>query len=168
VSDTTNGLSAQGSGFGHRAIANLHLQSNTAGTSVVIELLVERSGGRGFMLFDVGGYYNIQMRKWLDGIQWTLHQERTGTRDESTNPLVLAEPKPAARIFNGCLLLIVGFFALYFLGTFISALIGLLTGHLYLWGRGGMLAVHGIPARIVSGLILMGGAFVAWRVKRKS
>ena len=134
---------------------------------MAVELLVERAGWRGFMLFDVGGYYNIQIRKWLDGIQWSLHQKLTGSHDESTNPLVVAQNKPAACLFNGCLVFIVVMFALYILVTFICAVVGLLTGHLYLWGRGGTLVVHGILARIVSALILMFGAFVAWRIKRK-
>ena len=134
---------------------------------MAVELLVERAGGRGFMLFDVGGYYNIQIRKWLDGIQWSIHQELAGTHDESTNPLVLAEKKPAARIFNGCLLLIAVVFALYFLVTFISAVVGLLTGHLLLVGRSGSSVIHGIWARIVSALILLFGAFIVWRIKRK-
>jgi hypothetical protein len=59
-------------------------------------------------------------------------------------------------------------FALYFLITFICAVVGLLTGTLYLWGRGGTLVVHGIPARIVSALILIFGAFMVWRIKRKA
>ena len=130
-----------------------------------MELLVERAGWRGFMLFDVGGYYNIQIRKWLDGIQWSLHQKLTGTHDESTNPLVLARNKPSAYIFNACLVLIVVTFALYFLITFICAVVGLLTGNLYLWGRGGTLVVHGIAARIVSALILIFGAFIVWRMQ---
>ena len=117
------------------------------------------------MLFDVGGYYNIQIRKWLDGIQWSIHQKLTGTRDESQNPLVLAEKKPAALIFNGCLIFIVVMFGLYFLVTFISAVVGVITGNLYLWGRGGTLVLHGVLARIVSVLILLFGAFLVWRVK---
>ena len=173
VTDTPDGFTAQGYSFSHRAIANLRIQSaaggasTESGTRVAVELLVERAGWRGFMLFDVGGYYNIQIRKWLDGIQWSLHQQLTGTHDESANPLVRAENKPAAYIFNGCLAFIVVMFALYFLITFICAAVGLLTGTLYLWGRGGTLAVHGIPARIVSALILIFGAFVVWRIKRK-
>jgi hypothetical protein len=172
VTDTPDGFTAQGSSFSHGAIANLRIQtaaggaSSESGTRVAVELLVERAGWRGFMLFDVGGYYNIQIRKWLDGIQWSLHQRLTGTHDESTNPLVLAQNKPAACIFNGCLVFIVVTFALYFLVTFICAVVGLLTGHLYSLGRGGTLAIHGIWARIVSALILMFGAFVAWRIKR--
>ena len=116
------------------------------------------------MLFDVGGYYNIQIRKWLDGIQWSLHQKLTGSHDEPTNPLVLAKNKPSAYIFNGCLVFICLMFALYFLGTFISAVVGLLTGNLFLMGRGA-LTIHGIWARILSALILVFGAFLAWRMK---
>ena len=173
ISNTTEGFTAEGYSFSHRASANLRIQtaagpaSSESGTKVAIELLVERSGWRGFMLFDVGGYYNIQIRKWLDGIQWSIHQKLTGTRDESTNPLVLAQNKPAAYIFNGCLVFIVVMFALYFLVTFICAVVGLITGNLYLLGRGGTLAIHGTWGRIVSALILMFGAFVVWRIKRR-
>jgi hypothetical protein len=164
VTDTPNGFTAQGYSFAHQANANLQIQSAAGGTKVAVELLVERASMRGFMLFDVGGYYNIQIRKWLDGIQWALHQELTGTRDESTNPLVLAENKPAAYIFNGCLVFIVVTFALYVLVNFISAVVGLLTGHLFLLGKGSF-TIHGIWARIASALILLFGAFVAWRIK---
>ncbi len=174
VTNTPDGFTAQGYSFSHRAIANLQIQSaaggasSESGTRVAIELLVERAGWRGFMLFDVGGYYNIQIRKWLDGVQWSLHQKLTGSHDEFTNPLVLADNKAAACIFNGCLVFIVSMFALYFLITFICAVVGLITGNLYLWGRGGTLAIHGIWARILSALILMFGAFLGWRIKRKS
>jgi len=170
VTDMPDGFTAQGYSFSHRAIANLQIESaaggalSESGTRVSLELLVERAGWRGFMLFDVGGYYNIQIRKWLDGIQWSLHQKLTGTHDESTNPLVLAENKPAAYIFNGCLVFIVVTFALYLLVTFISAVVGLLTGNLFLLGRGS-LTIHGIWARILSALILLFGAFLAWRFK---
>jgi hypothetical protein len=166
VTNTPDGFTAQGYSFSHRAIANLQIQSAGDSTKVALELLVERAGGRGFMLFDAGGYYNIQIRKWLDGVQWSLQQKLTGSRDESTNPLVLAENKPAAYIFNGCLVFICVMFALYFLVTFIGAVVGLLTGHLFLLGRGSLI-IHGIWARIISALILMFGAFLGWRIKRK-
>jgi len=168
ITNTPDGFTAQGYSFSHQAIANLHIQSAADGTNVAVELLVERAGWRGFMLFDVGGYYNIQIRKWLDGVQWSLHQKLTGSDDQSTNPLVLAANKPAAYIFNGCLVFICVMFALYFLVTFICAVVGLITGNLYLVGRGGTLAIHGIWARILSASILMFGAFLGWRVKRKA
>jgi hypothetical protein len=165
VTNTPDGFTAEGYSFTHRAIAKLHIQSASEGTKVAVELLVERAGWRGYMLFDVGGYYNIQIRKWLDGVQWSLHQKLTGSQDESTNPLVLAQKKPPAYIFNGCLVFIVLTFALYFLVTFIEAVVGLLTGHLFLLGRGSV-TIHGTWARILSALILMFGAFLGWRLKR--
>jgi hypothetical protein len=168
ITDTADGFTAEGYSFSHRAIANLHFQSVAEGTKVAIELRVERAGWRGYMLFDVGGYYSIQIRKWLDGIQWSLHQKLTGTHDESTNPLVLAENKPAAYIFNGCLMFIVVMFGLYLLVTFVGAVVGVITGNLYLWGRGGTLVVHGILARIISALILLFGLFIAWRMRSKT
>lgn len=167
ITETPDGFTAEGYSFSHKAIAHLQFQSVGDGTRVAVELLVERAGWRGYMLFDVGGYYNIQIRKWLDGVQWSIDQKLTGTHDESTNPLVLAEKKPAAYIFNGCLVFIVVMFALYFLVTFICAVVGLISGTLYLWGRGGTLVIHGTLARIVSALILLCFAFVVWRVKRK-
>lgn len=165
ISDTSDGFTAAGYSFSHRAIAQLHFQTVAEGTKVVLELRVERAGWRGYMLFDVGGYYSIQIRKWLDGVQWSIHQKLSGTHDESQNPVMLAENKTGAFIFNGCLIFIVAMFALYFLVTFISAVVGLISGNLYLWGRGGTLVVHGIVARIVSASILLLGAFFAWRIK---
>jgi hypothetical protein len=170
ITDTPEGFTAEGYSFLHRSIAHFQIQPIPASreTSVTVELLVERASGRGFMLFDVGGYYNIQIRKWLDGIQWMRHQKLTGQPDETANPLVLAANKPSAYIFNGCLVFIVVMIALYFLVTFICALVGLFTGHLYLFGRGGTLEIQGTAARIVSALILMFGAFLVWRIKKKA
>jgi len=173
VRETPDGLTARGYSFTHHAIANLHLQSAPASgsseseTRVAVELLVERVGWRGFMLVDVGGYYNIQIRKWLDGIQWSLQQALTGGNDESTNPLVLAENKRSAYIFNGCLVFIVVTFGLYFIVTFISAWVGLLTGNLFLLGKGS-LTIHGMWARVLSALILMFIVFLGWRIKQLS
>ena len=45
--------------------------------------------------------------------------------------------------------------------------VGLLTGRLFLLGRGS-LVIHGIWARILSALLLMFGAFLAWRIKQKA
>ena len=80
---------------------------------------------------------------------------------------MLAANKPAAYIFNGCLVFIIVTFALYFLVTFISAVVGLLTGTLFLLGRGSV-TVQGVWARILSALILMCGALLAWKFKRKT
>lgn len=69
VAETPNGMTATGSSAARNAIANFQIKPSAGGTTVEIELLVERAGVTGFMLFDVGGYYNIQMRHWFDGLQ---------------------------------------------------------------------------------------------------
>ncbi len=166
ITDTPEGFTAEGFSFFHEAIANFQIQSATGGMRVAIELRVRRAGGAGFMLFDVGGYYNIQIGKWLDGIQWSVHQKLTPGQDQTTSPPLPAPNKGAACLFNGCLAFIVVTFGLYFLINFICAVVGLITGNLYLLGRGGTLTIHGIWARIVSVLILLFAVFIGWRIKR--
>ena len=166
ITDTEEGFTAQGSSFSHSAIANMAFKSAGSGTRVTVQLSVSRAGASGFMLFDVGGYYNIQIRKWLDGIQWSLYRRLTPVQADSPSPPIPANNKATACLFNGCLGFIVAIFAIYFLVTFICAVVGLITGHLYLWGRGGTIVLQGSWARIVSTLILLFGAFLAWRIKR--
>ncbi|HEY8204987.1 MAG TPA: hypothetical protein VIF81_09695 [Pyrinomonadaceae bacterium] len=134
---------------------------------MTLELLVERAGVSGFMLFDVGGYYNIQIRKWLDGIQWHIHQNFTSGQPQSPTPPMPQSNKGAACLFNGCLGFIVVMFGLSFIVALICAVVGLITGHLYLLGRGGTLVIEGILARIVSALILLVGVWIVWRLKKQ-
>ena len=171
ITKEAKGFNAEGYGFSHKCIARLHFPSDANTTKVVIDLAVNRAGGRGFMLFDVGGYYNIQMRHWLDGTQANLHTILTPQSISSPNPVPPPAPstnKGAACVFNGCIGFILVMFALYVLVTFSEAIVGLITGHLYLLGRGGTLVVEGIPGRIISALILMFILFIAWRVKKFS
>src|SRR5262249_6329672 len=165
ITDTPEGLTAQGDSFAHRAIAHLQVQTTGGGTKVAAELLVERAGATGFMLFDVGGDYSIRLRKWLDSIPWAIHQKHTTSPEVSSNPLVTAQNKTTARLFHGCLVFIFAMFALWLVVTLISAVVGVVTGTLYLWGRGGTLVVHGISARIISAIILLLGAWIGWRIK---
>jgi hypothetical protein len=74
VEDTPDGFVAHGRSGGHAATATFRIQQAQDGTKVTVELLVARAGGRGFMLFDVGGYYDIQLRRWLSGISRRLGQ----------------------------------------------------------------------------------------------
>src|ERR1043166_4543088 len=119
ITDTTEGFSAEGYSFSHRALADFHVQSAAGGTKVSVALRVERAGPTGFMLFDVGGYYSIQIRKWLDGIQWSVRQQMTGTTEQTAPPMP-TENKTGARLFNGCLLFSFAIIGLWFLGNFIS------------------------------------------------
>ena len=163
--ETSEGFTVEGSSFGHAGIANFHIRSSAGGISVVVELLVERAGITGFVLFDVGGYYNIQIRKWLNAIHSAVHQE--GTTQNTAGPPPLVPPnKNAARVFHGCLLLIALSFGLYFLITFVAAAIGLVTGNLLMIGRNGTLHVHGMWARVVSAAILIAGSWIVWRMTK--
>jgi hypothetical protein len=118
------------------------------------------------MLFDVGGYYNIQIRKWLDGIQWTIHQKVTPS-EERQNPPVPATNKVTGCVFNGCLAFIVLMTGLYFVITIVSAVIGVITGNLYLVGRGGTSELHGVWARIVAVAILAAGVFITLMIRKR-
>ncbi|MFN2599372.1 MAG: hypothetical protein ABR563_19560, partial [Pyrinomonadaceae bacterium] len=66
----------------------------------------------------------------------------------------------AALLFSGCLVALLVLFALAYL---IPAVVGLLTGNLYLVGRGRDVTVHGVWARVISAVIL---AVFAWLVGR--
>ena len=167
TNEASEGFTAQGSSFGHAGIADVHIGSSGGGTVVDVQLRVERAGFTGFMLFDVGGYYNIQIRKWLDAIQASLHEQATGQSAPAPAPLQ-SRNKTAACAFNGCLICIAITFGLYFLVTFICAVIGLTTGNLLLIGRGGDLRVHGIAGRVISAAILLFGAWLVWQFMRKS
>lgn len=164
IKDAPDGFTAEGSSFGHAARAIYRIKSAAQGAKVEIDLLVERAGVTGFMLFDVGGYYSIQIKKWLDGIQWNIHQNVSGAAGATSPPIAAASNKNAARFFNGCMMLVFLILGLWFLGNFISAIVGLLTGTLYLWGKGGTLVLHGIVARVTAAVIIGFGLFLTWRV----
>jgi hypothetical protein len=92
ITKEAEGFNAEGYGFSHKCIARLQFPSDANATKVVIDLTVNRAGGRGFMLFDVGGYYNIQMRHWLDGTQANLHTILTPQSISSPNPVPPPHP----------------------------------------------------------------------------
>src|SRR2546423_615694 len=90
----------------------------------------------------------------------------SATKQESVEQVKPAVPQHtwAGTLFGGCL---IGTFILFILTYFISAVIGLLTGYLYLPGRGSASGtIHGPWARIISGIILMVFAWILVRVLR--
>lgn len=163
ITYTADGFEARGNSASHAATAEFRIEPTSFGTKVAITLLMERAGPLGFMLFDIGGYYNGQTRKWLEGIQWHLHQRLTSaTRHESAEQGKQAIPKAtwAGPLSIGC---IVAFFLLPISLFCIFAVTGLLTGNLYLAGRGGGTTIHGPWARIISGVFLTIVALIALR-----
>src|SRR5712691_3435535 len=168
ITDTADGFEARGLSASHEATAKFQIEPAMGGTKVAVKLLVERASPLGFMLFDVGGYYDRQIRKWLEGIQWRLHQSLTSaSQQQSAEQGKQAIPKYNARAgsyFIGCLL---AFLLLIVSIYFISAVLGLLTGYLYLPSRGAGLTLHGTVARITSAIILIALAWLLVLVLRK-
>ena len=72
IEDTTDGFVARGYSAWHAARATFRITPTPNGTKVAVALLVERAAMRGYMLFDVGGYYNGQIDKWFSGISQRL------------------------------------------------------------------------------------------------
>src|SRR5258707_12504459 len=78
IADAPDGFAAEGNSFAHRAVADFRLQSVAGGTKLVVDLRVEGASALGFMLFDVGGYYSIQIPKGLGGPARRIPQNVTG------------------------------------------------------------------------------------------
>lgn len=182
IVDTDAGFDATGTSFAHATIARFRVTPTVGGTRLRVEFLVERASSLGFMLFDVGGYYSRQLRKWNEGICWYLNEDRSlKSRVQSANQAGDESPNPRlspgsispwnrsrttpAKIFTGCLILSVSIPLLIFV---IAPIIGLLSGHLYIPGRGSSdITVRGPWARIISAMILLLEGFVVWRIRRK-
>lgn len=162
ITETADGFVARGYSASHAATAEFRIEPAPFGTKVAVTLLVERASPLGFMLFDVGGYYDGQTRKWLEGVQWHLHQRLApaATPHESAEQGKQASPKAtwAGPLSIGCIVA----FSLLPISLFcIFAVTGLLTGNLYFFGGRSGAAIHGLWARIISGVILTIVALVA-------
>lgn len=164
IADTADGFEARGYSASHAATAKFRIELAPFGTKVTVTLLVARASPLGFMLFDIGGYYDGQIRKWMEGIQWRLHQSLTSATQPSTaEPEKQAMPKAtwAGSLFTVC---IAASLLLLIFIYFITAVIGFLTGHLYFVGRSGGSTIHGLWARIMSGIILLIFTLVGLRI----
>ncbi len=102
ITPTPDGFEASGSSAAHHAVAKFRLSPGPDGTKVAVEMLVRRAGGRAFMLVDIGGYYDGQIRKWLWAIwnQVASVQADPGGNMAMTPPHGTMEPNatPGARV----------------------------------------------------------------------
>jgi hypothetical protein len=172
VSETSDGLEARGYSGLHSAIANFRIEPAAVGARLMVEMQVKRASARGFMLVDIGGFYNGHIQKWLQAIHWWVNQKQTAATESEGQPRKAGEsgpptpkPMPSQNRLLGCgIIVIVLIFALYFCVTTICAVIGLITGNLYLTGRGGDITIHGGWARIVSAAILLFFGWIGFRI----
>ena len=168
VSPVPDGLEARGHSGGHAATAKFTIEPAEGGTRVAVTLLVERASPLGFILWDIG-FYDAQMRRWLEGIQVFLHPgTQGGSQEESAarRKQAVAGSQRPEKLLMGCILAgLLLASAVYC----ITALVGLVSGNLYLPGRGGGgVTLHGPWARIASGSILLALAWFLMRVFRKT
>ena len=99
VDNTPDGFVAHGHSAWHGATATVRIEPAADGTKVAVELMVARAGGRGFMLVDVGGYYDGELRRWLTGIARQLGQP----------PISMSQPSVQHGCLAGCVVyLLVG------------------------------------------------------------
>jgi hypothetical protein len=95
VQATAEGFDASGESAFHHAVAHFRFVAIPNGTKVDVELLVERASAvGGFMLVDIGGYYDSQLWKWL----WAIGQELNNLHTDpharaSVEPSGAAQPK---------------------------------------------------------------------------
>ena len=172
VSETSDGIEAHGYSGLHMATAMFHISPTAGGAKVTVEMQVQRASGRGFMLVDIGGFYKGKISNWLLALPWWVHQKQAEATHSEGQPLAelpgkppVPQMSPGLNRFLGCgVIAIVIIFALWVVINFISAIVGLVTGNLYLIGRGGELVLHGRWARIVSALILLFFGWIAFRI----
>jgi hypothetical protein len=94
--DISDGFTAKGFSGWHSSIATIRLTSTQDGTRLAVELLVERAAMRGYMLVDIGGYYNIQIDKWFTRIAQRL--------DGTNEPILVRKTTLDSSIQRGCLM----------------------------------------------------------------
>ncbi len=95
IEDTNDGFLARGHSAWHAAAATFRITPTSNETLVAVELLVERAALRGYMLFDVGGYYDGQVDKWFSGMA-----QRLGAADEH---IVVSKTTSNLKVRQGCL-----------------------------------------------------------------
>ena len=161
VSETPDGLEARGRSGRHMATANFRIEPiSGGGTKVAVALQVKRASYSGFVLADFGGFYNLQIYKWLQAVSWRIQERLTPATQWGgpTGPAPpvgppIPEPLRGRTPLTGCITVVVLIpFCLYAA----AALVGLLTGTLYIPGRRNFgVTIHGPWARILS-VIIMG------------
>jgi hypothetical protein len=72
IDGVPGGLAAHGYLGLHEVRATLSITAAAAGTQLAVELLVERATMRGYMLVDIGGYYDGQIDRWFSRIAGRL------------------------------------------------------------------------------------------------
>jgi hypothetical protein len=161
---TAEGLEAIGRIANRAVTAKFRIEPASGGTRVTVTLQVARSSSMGYLLYDVVGFYDGQIHHWLEGIRTYLQHGPSSANPKESAELrkqAVARSRRGERLFMGCiaisLLVIAGVYG-------IVALIGLLTGSLYIPANNGGETIHGRWARVLSAIILLFFGWIAYRI----
>jgi len=103
LEDTADGFVARGGRGWHVTSAAFRLTPAAEGTRLAVELLAQRAAMRGYMLVDVGGYYDGQIDKWFSAIA----QRLGGAPEQILVSKTTASLKVRRGCFAGCLVYLV-------------------------------------------------------------
>ena len=148
IENTTEGFIARGYSAWRAAIATFRIMPAPEGTKLTVELLVERAALRGYMLFDVGSYYNGQIDKWFSGIS-----QRLG---EIPEQILVRKTTSNIRVQRGCLM---GCLVYLLVGTCLAILAIPLDRALFRGASGATLGPFGVVASAL-GLLAGVAAFL--------
>jgi hypothetical protein len=148
IENTADGFIAQGYSAWHAAIATFRIAPAPEGTKVAIELLVERAALRGYMLVDIGSYYNGQIDKWFSGISQRLA--------ETPEEILVSKTTSNLRVQRGCLM---GCLVYLLAGTCLTILAIPLDRSLFRASSGSTLGPFGVVASAL-GLLAGVAAFL--------
>ncbi len=106
IEDKPDGFVARGRSGWHAEDVTFRVTPAPNGTQVAVELLVKRTAMGGYMLADIGGYYNGQIDKWFLGIA-----QRLGSAHEQ---ILVSKTTSSVKVMRGCL---AGFLACLIVGA---------------------------------------------------
>jgi hypothetical protein len=95
IEDTRDGFVARGYSAWHSAIATFQVASAVEGAKLTVELRVQRSTIRGYMLVDIGGYYSGQIDKWF----LKIAEKLGGTQEQA----LVSKTSHGLTVQRGCL-----------------------------------------------------------------
>jgi hypothetical protein len=142
IEDTADGLIARGRIGWQAAIGALRVTPASNGTQVSVELLVERVAIWGYMLFDIGDYYNGRIDQWFSGIAAHL----SGTQEQA----LVSTTASSWRLRQGCLR---GCLVYLFVGACLASFAIPLDHALFLQLSGSSLGPFSVMASVVGLLV---------------
>lgn len=93
--NTSDGFVARGRSGWHAATATFHVTAAPDGTELAVELQVQRWGYGGYMLFDIGGFYDGRIDRWFSAVA-----QRLGRDQEK---VLISKTTAGVRTRRGCM-----------------------------------------------------------------